>query len=67
MIPRAWQEVLWFGRSQSDKQNKTNKLPPFIDRFDNGTGLVCPKVNTHPALPRTFMPPLDLTRSTNLG
>ncbi len=27
---RAWQEAIWFGRSQHDKQNK---LPSFIDRF----------------------------------
>jgi hypothetical protein len=28
--PRAWQQAVWFGRSQHDKQNK---LPSFIDRF----------------------------------
>jgi hypothetical protein len=22
MVPRAWQEALWFGKSQRDKQNQ---------------------------------------------
>jgi hypothetical protein len=36
LIPRAWQEPPWFGRSQCDEQTKTYKsnklLSSFIDR-----------------------------------
>jgi hypothetical protein len=28
-IPRAWHEASWFGRSQHDKQNKTNYLASY--------------------------------------
>jgi hypothetical protein len=29
-VPRVWQEVMWFGRFQRDKQNKQ---PYFIDKY----------------------------------
>lgn len=32
MAPIAWQEALWFGRSQHE--NKTNKQTTFIDRYE---------------------------------
>ncbi len=32
-VPRVWLKPLWFWRSQSDKQNKTNKLPSSIEKW----------------------------------
>jgi hypothetical protein len=34
MLPKAWKEALWFGRSQHNKEN--NKLPSLIEKFQSG-------------------------------